>query len=66
MIARDGSYVDFVETGGVPLNCAFLGESLVICEFGTTDTSGPAPMSGRLLRVDVGVTGARVYRGAIG
>jgi gluconolactonase len=66
VVARDGGHVDFLETGGVPLNCTFLGESLVICEFGTTDTSGPAPMCGRLIRVEVGTTGAPVHRGAIG
>jgi gluconolactonase len=66
VLARDGSYIRFVETGGVPLNCAFHGDSLVICEFGTTDTSGPAPMCGRLLMIDAGIGGAPVYRGAIG
>ena len=66
VVAPNGRYVDFVETGGVPLNCCFVGDSLVICDFGTTDTSGPAPMCGRLLKVDVGVSGRPVARGSVG
>lgn len=67
VIAPDGSYVDFLKTGGVPLNCVFgPGGTLFVCDFGTTDTSGPAPMFGRLLKVDVGVEGMPLFRGAIG
>jgi gluconolactonase len=65
VIAPDGSYVDFLDTGGVPLNCAFGGTSLYVCDFGTTDTGDATPMFGRLLRVDVGVSGMPQYRGAI-
>ena len=65
MIGHDGSYVDFLETGGVPLNCVFSGTSLFVCDFGTTDTGGATPMFGRLLEVDVGVTGMPLFRGAI-
>jgi gluconolactonase len=66
VISSDGSYVDFLETGGVPLNCVFGGGSLYVCDFGTTDTAGAAPMFGRLLKVDVGVAGMPLFRGAIG
>jgi gluconolactonase len=65
VIAPDGGYVDFVETGGVPLNCVFAGTSIFVCDFGTTDTGDAAPMFGRLLEVDVGVTGMPLFRGAI-
>lgn len=65
VVGPDGAQVGFVETGGVPLNLCFLDESLVVCDFGTSDTSGPAPLCGRLVRVDVGVAGAPVHRGAI-
>jgi gluconolactonase len=65
VIDRDGGYVDFLETGGVPLNCAFGGTSLYVCDFGTTDTSGGTPMFGRLLEVDVGISGMPLFRGAI-
>jgi len=66
VISSDGSYGDFLETGGVPLNCVFGGGSLYVCDFGTTDTAGGAPMFGRLLEVDVGVAGMPLFRGAIG
>jgi gluconolactonase len=65
VIAADGSYVDFLETGGVPLNCVFAGSSLFVCDFGTTDTGDATPMFGRLLEVDVGVSGMPLFRGAI-
>jgi gluconolactonase len=66
VIAPDGSYVDYLELGGVPLNLAFAGTSLYVCDFGTTDTGGATPMFGRLLKVDVGVAGMPLFRGAIG
>jgi gluconolactonase len=66
VIARDGGRVDFLETGGVPLNCTFGDTSLFVCDFGTTDTGDATPMFGRLLKVDVGVSGMPLFRGAIG
>ena len=65
VIGPDGTSIDFLETGGVPLNCAFGGTSLFVCDFGTTDTSGGTPMFGRLVRFDVGVAGMQLFRGAI-
>jgi gluconolactonase len=65
VIAPDGSYVDFLHTGGVLLNCTFGGASLFVCDFGTTDTGDATPMFGRLLKVDVGVPGMPQFRGAI-
>ena len=65
VIDREGNHLDFLETGGVPLNCAFDGTSIYVCDFGTTDTGGATPMFGRLLRVDVGVSGMPLFRGAI-
>lgn len=66
VLSPTGEHLDFLDTGGVPLNCAFGGTSLYICDFGTTDTGNATPMSGRLLRVDVGVGGMPLFRGAIG
>ncbi|MEA2782511.1 MAG: gluconolactonase [Rhodospirillaceae bacterium] len=66
VVAKDGSSMDFLDTGGVPLNCAFGGSSLYICDFGVFDTTGPASMGGRLVKVDVGVAGMPLFRGAIG
>jgi gluconolactonase len=65
IIGRDGSHMGFLETGGVPLNCTFAGTSLFICDFGTTVTGDATPMFGRLLKVDVGVSGMPLFRGAI-
>ena len=65
VVASGGTPIDFLETGGVPLNCVFDGTSLFVCDFGTTDTGGATPMFGRLLRVDVGVRGMPLHRGAI-
>jgi gluconolactonase len=65
VIARDGRALDFFGFGAVPLNCVFHGTSLVVCDFGTTDTGSAASMMGRLLKIDVGVAGMPLYRGAI-
>lgn len=65
IVAPDGTIKDFLETDGVPLNCVFGGTSLYITDFGVFDTSGPAGMDGRLVKVDVGVKGMPLYRGAI-
>jgi hypothetical protein len=57
---------DFLETGGVPLNCVFHGGALIITDFGdVTEITTDAPMDGRLWRVDVGVVGMPLFRGAI-
>ena len=65
IVGRDGTPIDFLETGGVPLNCVFGGTSLYVCDFGTTVTADATPMGGRLLRVDVGVQGMPLYQGRI-
>lgn len=65
VVARDGTGIDFLETGGVPLNCVFAGTSLYVTDFGVFDTSGPAGMDGRLLEVEVGAEGMPLFRGAI-
>jgi gluconolactonase len=67
IIASDGTPKEFLETGGVPLNCVFHGGALLITDFGeVTEVSAAAPMDGRLWRVDVGVEGMPLFRGAIG
>lgn len=66
IIAPDGTALGFLETGGVPLNCVFAGQSLVVCDFGDVDgVPDAAPMVGRLKRVAVGVGGMPLFRGAI-
>jgi gluconolactonase len=66
VLDHDGTYLKFIETGGVPLNCVFLGDSLIITDFGdVTGVTEEAPMGGRLWRVPVGVEGQPLFRGAI-
>ena len=65
IVRSDGTPLDFLETGGVPLNCTFDGTSLYVCDFGTTVTTDATPMGGRLLKVDVGVAGMALFKGAI-
>ena len=67
ILRPDGSYVDFLETGGVPLNCVFYDEDLIITDFGDiTAVTAEAPMDGRLWRIPVGVRGMKLFRGKIG
>jgi gluconolactonase len=66
VVGSDGTPIDFLETGGVPLNCVFHQGSLFITDFGdVTEVSGAAPMEGRLWKVEVGVDGMPLFRGAI-
>jgi gluconolactonase len=67
ILAADGAAKDFLETGGVPLNCVFHEGALIITDFGDiTAVTDQAPMDGRLWRVEVGVEGMPLFRGAIG
>jgi gluconolactonase len=66
VLRKDGTHLDFLETGGTILNCVFgKGGALYVCDMGPFDVTGAA-MTGRLVRVDVGVEGMPLYRGAIG
>jgi gluconolactonase len=66
ILAPDGTVKDFLETGGVPLNCVFHEGALIITDFGDiTEITADAPMDGRLWRIDVGVEGMPLFRGAI-
>ena len=56
----------FLDTGGTILNCLFgKGGALYCCDMGPFDLTGAA-MNGRLIKVDVGVEGMPLFRGAIG
>ena len=66
ILAPNGMLKDFLETGGVPLNCVFHQGSLIITDFGdVTAVTDQAPMDGRLWRVDVATDGMPLFRGAI-
>ena len=66
IVAKDGEAMDFLDLKAVPLNCVFGGTSLYVADFGVFDTSGPASMGGRLLKVDVGIAVMTLFKGAIG
>lgn len=67
VVAADGRLVREIHTGGVPVNCAFIGSWLYITDFG--HPSDPADenslRSGRLLRFPITVTGMALPRGAL-
>lgn len=66
IVRPDGTIVDFLDTGGCPLNCVFHDDSLYITDLGdVSGVSADAFMGGRLLRVDVGVEGMPPFRGAL-
>lgn len=66
IVARDGTPRDFLRTGGVPLNCVFHDGALFITDFGDiTEVTAKARMDGRLWRVDAGVEGMPLFRGAV-
>jgi len=66
IVAPNGASVDFLETGGVPLNCVFDGDSLVVTNYGDVEgVPAAAPMEGWLQRIHVGVRGMPLFRGAI-
>lgn len=66
ILRPDGTIVDFLDTGGCPLNCVFHDHALFITDQGNAaGTSADAFHSGRLLRVDVDREGMPLFRGAI-
>ena len=66
VLSPDGRVIDFLDTGGVTMNCIFQGESLVITDAGDiTAVTADAPMEGRLWRVPVGVAGMPLFRGQV-
>ena len=66
IVRPDGAIVDFLDTGGCPLNCVFHDNALFITDLGDVGgVSDDAFMGGRLLHVDVGVEGMALFRGAI-
>jgi gluconolactonase len=66
VIDTNGKPLHFLETGGTILNCVFgKGGALYCCDMGPFDVTGAA-MTGRLIKVDVGVEGMPLFRGAVG
>ncbi|MEP7240446.1 MAG: SMP-30/gluconolactonase/LRE family protein [Devosia sp.] len=66
IIKPDGTPLDFLEVGTTILNITFgKNGALFCCDMGLYDTNG-SPMTGTLTKVDVGVKGMPLFRGAIG
>lgn len=68
VMAPDGELVDFIATGGAPLNCVFDGNQLYVADYGEggpEGESGEAEECGRLIRVSVPAEGQPLKRGAI-
>ena len=65
IISHAGIALDFVMLDAVPLNCIFDGCALYVADAGKFDPLDPAPMTGRLLRVEVGVCGMPLFTGTI-
>lgn len=67
VVAPDGELLGFLTTGGEPLNCVFDGSSLYVTDFGDAHpvSEDGAPAGGRLLRLELGVRGRPLFRGAI-
>jgi gluconolactonase len=67
VLAPDGEHVDFIATGGTPLNCVFADGHLLITDFGEWSPEAEAGevASGRLTRARLDVAGMPLYRGAI-
>lgn len=65
VLRKDGSHKDFMKVGTTILNCVFgRGGVMYCCDMGVFDTSG-AGMGGCLWRVEVGVEGMPLFKGAI-
>lgn len=66
LLTPDGVLVESLPCDGVPLNCVFDATSLYITDFGDIDhVPAEAFMGGRLSRINVGVAGMPLFRGAL-
>ena len=68
VIAPSGALVDFIPTGGAPLNCVFSGSDLYVADYGDAGPDpedGSAAHCGRLLRIPLKVEGQPPHRGWI-
>jgi gluconolactonase len=70
VIAPDGELLDFLETGGAPLNCVFHGSDLYVADYGRGGSAGhpeggDVDECGRLLLLHVDTEGQPLERGAI-
>jgi gluconolactonase len=65
VLAPDGRHLQLFDAHCTPLNCVFDGTLLYITDQGGFDTSADAKNTGRLVRLDAGVEGMPLFRGAI-
>src|SRR5437660_12227962 len=65
VIDKNGKSLHFLDTGGTILNCVFgKGGVLYCCDMGPFDVTGAA-MSGRLIKLDVGVVAKPLFHSTI-
>jgi gluconolactonase len=59
VVSPDGEFLAFHPTSGQPLNCLFVGTSLIITD------GGASPKTGRLTRIQAGISGNPLRRGTL-
>jgi gluconolactonase len=67
VLSPEGEVVDFIETGGAPLNCVFEGDALYVADFGefSPEAERGEVAAGQLTRVPVGIAGQPLFRGEV-
>jgi gluconolactonase len=66
VLEPDGTVVEFIECGGAPTNCAFLGETLYVTDAGVLAVSDEPSYAGALWAVEVPGGGPKPFTGTIG
>jgi gluconolactonase len=57
--------MEFVTCPHYPLNCVFVGETLIVTDRGLWNESPDIPRRGRLVEFHVGITGQPLFRGRL-
>jgi gluconolactonase len=68
ILSPAGDVLDFIRTGGTPLNCIFDDTDLYVADYGDAaldDEEGEGARSGRLLRLQLEAAGQPLYRGTV-
>jgi gluconolactonase len=66
IVGADGSYLGFLEVGGIPTNCAFAGSSLFVTDGGHTGTTTDAKHIGVLWRIETQTRGLPLFAAQLG
>ncbi|QNE35408.1 SMP-30/gluconolactonase/LRE family protein [Leifsonia shinshuensis] len=65
VLERDGTPVETISTGGVPINFLWHDGLLDVVDFGTEDTDVNGIRPGRIVRLSTSTTGAPTYEGLL-